>query len=248
MSQPSRVKLFFYRIYQFLIMAPILLVATILTALLTIIFSMLGMGRWAGNFFPHWWARLFCVLTLVRVTVTGRENIDPHTSYVFVANHQGAYDIFSIYGYLNHQFRWMMKKALGKIPLVGYSCKVSGHIMVDNSTPSSTRETLERAEKQLQGGMSLVVFPEGARTFNGKMRPFKRGAYFLAVEFGLPVVPITINGAYDVMPRFKKLPLWGHITLTIHKPIEAKGGVHDLPTLMEESFKAIHDSLDPKYC
>lgn len=240
-------KLFLYRIYQIFIMAPILLVATILTALITIIFSMIGMGRWAGYFFPHWWARLFCVLTLVRVTVVGRENIDANTSYVFVANHQGAYDIFSIYGYLNHQFRWMMKKALEKIPLVGYSCKVSGHIMVDNSTPASTRETLEKAEKQLQGGMSLVVFPEGARTWDGKMRQFKRGAYRLAVEFGLPVVPITINGAFDVMPRFKKLPLYGHITLTIHKPIEAVDGVHDLSALMTESFEAIHSSLDSKY-
>ncbi len=208
---------------------------------------MIGMGRWAGYFFPHWWARLFCVLTLVRVTVVGRENIDANTSYVFVANHQGAYDIFSVYGYLNHQFRWMMKKALEKIPLVGYSCKVSGHIMVDNSTPASTRETLEKAEKQLQGGMSLVVFPEGARTWDGKMRQFKRGAYRLAVEFGLPVVPITINGAFDVMPRFKKIPLYGHITLTIHKPIEAVDGVHDLSALMTESFEAIHSSLDPKY-
>ena len=240
-------KLFLYRIYQIFIMAPILLVATILTASITIILSMIGMGRWAGYFFPHLWARLFCVLTLVRVTVVGRENIDANTSYVFVANHQGAYDIFSVYGYLNHQFRWMMKKALEKIPLVGYSCKVSGHIMVDNSTPASTRETLEKAEKQLQGGMSLVVFPEGARTWDGKMRQFKRGAYRLAVEFGLPVVPITINGAFDVMPRFKKIPLYGHITLTIHKPIEAVDGVHDLSALMTESFEAIHSSLDPKY-
>lgn len=240
-------KLFLYRIYQIFIMVPILLVATILTASITIILSMIGMGRWAGYFFPHWWARLFCVLTLVRVTVVGRENIDANTSYVFVANHQGAYDIFSVYGYLNHQFRWMMKKALEKIPLVGYSCKVSGHIMVDNSTPASTRETLEKAEKQLQGGMSLVVFPEGARTWDGKMRQFKRGAYRLAVEFGLPVVPITINGAFDVMPRFKKIPLYGHITLTIHKPIEAVDGVHDLSALIAESFEAIHSSLDPKY-
>lgn len=119
--------------------------------------------------------------------------------------------------------------------------------MVDNSTPAATRETLEKAEKQLQGGMSLVVFPEGARTWDGKMRQFKRGAYWLAVEFGLPVVPITINGSFDIMPRFKKIPLYGHITLTIHKPIEAVDGVHDLPLLMSRSFDEIHSSLEPKY-
>lgn len=224
-------------------MVPILLVATIFTATVTILFSSVGLGRWAGYFFPHWWARLFCILTLVKVTVKGRENIDPNTSYVFVANHQGAYDIFSIYGYLDHQFRWMMKKSLEKIPLVGYSCKVSGHIMVDNSSPSATKVTMEKAERQLQGGMSLVVFPEGARTWDGKMRPFKRGAYMLAVEFGLPVVPITIDGSFDIMPRFKHIPHWGHITLTIHKPIVAVDGHHELPSLMSASFEAIHSSL-----
>lgn len=203
----------------------------------------MGLGRWAGYVFPRLWAKLFCILTLVKVTVKGRENVEKNTSYVFVCNHQGAYDIFAVYGYLNHQFRWMMKRSLEKIPLVGYSCKVSGHIMVDNSSPSATRLTMEKAERQLRGGMSLVVFPEGARTWNGKMRPFKRGAYMLAVEFGLPVVPITIDGSFDVMPRFKKLPHWGHIVLTIHKPIEAVGGKHDLAAVMEESYRVIHESL-----
>ena len=202
----------------------------------------MGLGRWAGYVFPRLWAKLFCILTLVKVTVKGRENVEKNTSYVFVCNHQGAYDIFAVYGYLNHQFRWMMKRSLEKIPLVGYSCKVSGHIMVDNSSPSATRLTMEKAERQLRGGMSLVVFPEGARTWNGKMRPFKRGAYMLAVEFGLPVVPITIDGSFDVMPRFKKLPHWGHIVLTIHKPIEAVAGKHDLAAVMEESYRVIHES------
>ncbi|MDE6694005.1 MAG: 1-acyl-sn-glycerol-3-phosphate acyltransferase, partial [Muribaculaceae bacterium] len=196
----------FYRIYQFLIMAPILLVATILAATLTIIGSALGMAASWGYYIPRLWARLFCLLTFVRVTVSGRENITKSTSYVFVANHQGAYDIFSIYGYLNHNFRWMMKKSLEKIPFVGYSCRVSGQIYVDNSSPSAIMETMRDAEKQLAKGMSVVVFPEGARTLTGKMGRFKRGAYTLATEFKLPVVPITIDGAYRVMPRTAWLP------------------------------------------
>ncbi len=230
-----------------LCMSPILLVSTIFTASVTIAFSAMGLGRWAGYFFPRYWAKLFCILTLVKVTVNGRDNIVGDTSYVFVCNHQGAYDIFAVYGYLNHQFRWMMKRALEKIPLVGYSCKVSGHIMVDNSSPMATKLTMEKAEKQLKGGMSLVVFPEGARSWDGKMRRFKRGAYLLAVEFGLPVVPITIDGSFEVMPRFKKLPHWGHIILTIHKPIEAVDGTHDLAKVMEESYSAIHESLPARH-
>ncbi len=241
------IRLVIYRIYQLLVALPVLLVATIITALLVMLFSFAGAGRWAGSYFPHYWARLFCLMCLVRVKVSGREYITNGTSYVFVCNHQGAFDIFSIYGYLNYPFRWMMKKSLKKIPMVGYACEVSGHIMVDNSTPTATRHTMETAEDRLRGGMSLVVFPEGARTWTGKMRQFKRGAYALAMEFSMPVVPITIDGAFEVMPRYAKLPLWGTIKLTIHRPIEPTDNGHDLNLLMNESYNAIHDSLPEKF-
>lgn len=233
----------FYRIYQIFIMLPILLTATVITALVTIIGSALGGGRWWGYWPAHYWARMFCLLTFVKVTVEGRENISKNTSYVFVANHQGAYDIFSIYGYLNHNFRWMMKKALESIPLVGYSCRVSGQIYVDNHSPAAIRRTMEDAERQLAGGMSVVVFPEGSRTLDGHVKAFKRGAYTLAVEFGMPVVPLTIEGAYEVMPRTAILPRPGHIKLTIHRPIEAGTDGHDLKGLMEASREAIVSAL-----
>lgn len=238
--------LILYRIYQFTIYWPILLLDTIFTASATIIMSFLGFGRSCGYYIPRLWAKLFCIMTFVKVTVKGRENIEKGKSYVFVANHQGAYDIFAIYGYLNHQFRWMMKKSLEKIPLVGKSCRVSGQIYVDNSSPAAIRETMEDAKHQIASGMSVVVFPEGSRTWTGKVGTFKRGAYMLAVEFGLPVVPITIDGAFKVMPRQAKLPHWGHITLTIHKPILPGENGHDLPALMRESKEAILSSLPPQ--
>jgi 1-acyl-sn-glycerol-3-phosphate acyltransferase len=102
---------------------------------------------------------------------------------------------------------------------------------------------MEKAEKQLAGGMSVVVFPEGSRTRNGKLSRFKRGAYMLAEEFNLPVVPITIDGAYDVMPITAKVPRFGHITVTIHKPIDAPAEGHDLAALMEQSREAIASAL-----
>ena len=223
---------------------PLLLVATVLAALTTIIGSMLGMSRSFGYWPGHYWARIFCILNFVKVKVSGRENFDKKTSYVFVANHQGAFDIFSIYGYLGHNFRWMMKKSLEKIPLVGYSCRVSGHIYVDNSTPSATRTTMETAEKRLSGGLSVVVFPEGSRSRDGRMHAFRRGAFQLAMEFNLPVVPVTIDGAYRIMPRGAILPRYGTIKLTIHKPIYApEGGRHELSDLMEQSYEAVASSL-----
>lgn len=227
-----------FRIYQILIMLPLMLVVTFITAIITAFGSMLFGGRWWGYYPAALWSRIMCLLSLVRVEVHGRENISRGTSYVFVANHQGAYDIFSIYGYLGHNFRWMMKKSLEKLPMVGWACRRSGQIFVDNSSPHAIKHTMKEAEKQLAGGMSLVVFPEGARTWDGQMRRFKRGAYTLAQEFGLPVVPLTINGAFKVMPRTAKMARPGKIILTIHPPIPSSE-----PELIELSRQAIASAL-----
>lgn len=232
-----------YRIYLCLIALPLGLTVTVITSIITIVGCSLGAGGWCGYWPAHIWARTICLLTLVRVKVEGRHNIDPRTSYVFVANHQGAYDIFSIYGFLNHNFRWMMKMSLRKIPLVGFACEKSRQIYVDKSTPTALRRTMSRAETLLSGGMSIVVFPEGARTWDGKMRQFKRGAFMLAQEFSLPVVPITIDGAFNILPRFKKIPAPGRITLTIHAPINPGQDGHDMPTLIEQSQKTIASAL-----
>ena len=227
-------------------MAPVLVVASIITALLTGIGSMLGGGKWWGYYPAHIWGKIVCWITMVKVSVTGKENIDPKKPYVFVANHQSAYDIFVIYGYLGHSFRWMMKKSLEKIPFIGWSCKRAGMVFVDNSSPAAIKETMAKARTQLQNEQSLIVFPEGSRTWNGKLSPFKKGAYLLAVQFGLPIVPITIDGAFDVMPRFKKVPNWGHVKLTIHKPIVPPEGGFRIKDVMEETYNTIHSSLPEK--
>ena len=237
--------LFLYRVYQICVMLPLMLVATVLTALTAIVGASFGAGRWAGYYPEVVWSRLMCWLAFVRVRVNGRGNIDPSQSYIFVANHQGAYDIFTIYGWLGHQFRWMMKQELRRIPLVGYACGRIEQIYVDRSSPSSLRHTMERAERLLRSGLSVVVFPEGARTWDGKVRSFKRGAFLLAEEFHLPVVPLTIDGAFRVMPRFKKFPAPGTITLTIHPAINppADGSPYSLPDLMARCRATIESSL-----
>ncbi len=237
-----KIFLFLFRIYQWVIAAPILLVLTIITALVTMIGTYFNKNWWA-YYPPRLWARCWCVLLGVKVVFKGRENIDKKTSYVFVANHQGAFDIFSIYGYLNHDFKWMMRKGLANIPLIGVACQRAGHIMVDTRSAHGLKETIEQAEKQLQNGTSLVVFPEGRRTDTGKMGEFKPGAFKLAVEFNLPVVPITIDGSYRVMPRstFNVTP--GTITLTIHEPILPTEEGHNISELSQQSRRIIESSL-----
>lgn len=234
---------YLFRVYQWIIAAPILLVLTILTALVTIIGCSLGNGNYWGYWPAHWWSRAVCFFFCVRVKVVGRENIDKGTSYVFVANHQGAFDIWSIYGYLNHNFKWLMKKSLEKIFLVGRACKSAHHIFVDDTKLASIRETIEESEETLRDGMSLVIFPEGSRTWNGKMIPFKRGAFMLASEFKLPVVPITIDGAFKAMPRSTYNVTPCTITMTIHKPIFPGERGFNTKQLMAQCREAIQTAL-----
>ena len=149
--------LLLYRVYQIVVMIPSIVVLTVLTGIVTIIGSLAVGGRFWGYWPPHIWAKICTWLTLVKVEVRGRENIQEKTSYVFVANHQGAYDIFTIYGFLHHNFKWMMKIGLRKFPVIGISCKAAGHIFVDNSSPAAIRRTMAEAEKTLKGGMSVEI-------------------------------------------------------------------------------------------
>lgn len=236
-----------YLIYQWLIAVPILLILTMITALVTIIMTSLCGNHFWGYWPAHFWSRAVCTLLLVRVKVVGRENIDSRTSYVFVANHQGAFDIWSIYGYLNHDFKWLMKKELEKIFLVGFACKRAGHIFVDDTKIAGIKQTIENSEKTLKNGMSLVIFPEGSRTYDGKMIPFKRGAFMLASEFRLPVVPITIDGSFKAMPRTTYCATPTNITLTIHKPIYPGENGFNTKKLMTECRESIESSL-PESC
>ncbi|MCH5226863.1 MAG: 1-acyl-sn-glycerol-3-phosphate acyltransferase [Muribaculaceae bacterium] len=208
-----------YFIYHWLFAVPVFLVLTAITAITTSIGSILFSYDFFGYWPPHYWAKLSCWVFLIRVKVVGSENIDKKTSYIFVANHQGAFDIFTIYGFLGHNFKWLMKKSLEKIFLVGAACRNAHHIFVDDSKIAAIKETIAKAEDTLKDGMSLVIFPEGSRSWDGKMIPFKRGAFMLAAEFNRPVVPVTIEGSFHSLPRFGKQVSPGVITLSIHKPI-----------------------------
>ena len=241
---------YLYRTYQLLVAAPILLLATTLTAIVTILGCTLGKAHFWGYYPAMIWSRLMCWLMLLPVRVEGRENLQAHTSYVFVANHQGPYDIFLIYGFLGRNFKWMMKKSLGQLPLIGRACRSAGHIMVDKSGPRGIQHTCEQGRRVLHGGTSLVVFPEGARTFTGHMGVFRRGAFQLADELQMSVVPITINGSFDVLSRQQGITFltWHPLRLTIHPAIAPQESGHDdVQHLMQQSYDTIMSALEPKY-
>ncbi|WP_440331738.1 lysophospholipid acyltransferase family protein [Leyella stercorea] len=241
---------YLYRIYQLLIALPLIAIYTLITCLMVTIGCTLGNGHFWGYYPGKWWAQFIIRILLLPVKVEGRENLVKGQSYVFVANHQGAFDIFLIYGFLSRNFKWMMKRQLRQMPFVGKACESAHHIFVDKRGASKIRETYDRARQTLQGGMSLVVFPEGARSFTGHMGVFKRGAFMLADDIELPVVPLTINGSFDIMPRTRdmKWVVWHPLRLTIHKPILPVGkGTDNIKYLEQESYKVVMGGLEKQY-
>lgn len=241
---------YLYRLYQLLVVLPLFLVASVLTSLVTVIGCLIGNGHFWGYYPGKWWSVVAVRLCLLPIRIKGRENLEKGQSYVFVSNHQGAFDIFVIYGFLNRNFKWMMKKGIRRIPLVGIACEAAHHIFVDRSGPSKVRATYDKAREILKEGMSLVVFPEGCRTFTGHMGLFRRGAFMLADELQLPVVPLTINGSFNVLPRMRdwRFVTWHPLTLTIHKPIAPKGkGPDNVKQTMDQAYAAVMGGLVPEY-
>ena len=239
-----------YRIYQLFIAIPLIVLHTIFTAIIVSLGTTLGNAHFWGFYPGQWWGAFICRILLLPVKVEGRENLKEGQSYVFVSNHQGAFDIFLIYGFLHRNFKWMMKYQLRQIPVVGYTCAKAHHIFVDKRGPKKIKASYDAARETLKDGISLTVFPEGARTFTGHMGVFKRGAFALADELQLPVVPLTINGSFDIMPRMRDMHFanWHPLTLTIHQPIYPVGqGPENIEAIKNQAYDAVMSAIEPKY-
>lgn len=210
-----------YRLYQLLIVLPLGLLITGLAAISMGVGCLIGPSR----FWSYWpmriWAASIVRLCLLPVEVVGKEHLTPGQSYIFIANHQGAFDIFLLAGFLHVPFKWMMKKSLRTIPLVGWACEKAGFIFVDKKSRSGIVNTIRNAKAALQGGASMAIFPEGARTWDGRMGEFRKGSFLIAKQIGLPLVPITIDGAFEVLPRQKGFNFVRHhrMRLIIHPAI-----------------------------
>lgn len=235
-------------IYQWIVFMPLFILLTFLTALVVMCMAPIFGNKFWGYYPPKWWSRFTCWLALCRVKTRGHAHLDARQSYVFVANHQGAFDIFLVYGFLNQNVKWIQKQSLRRIPLVGFASEKAGHVFVDNTSIVSRSVTIEKAKAQIADGVSMVIFPEGARTLTGKMGPFKRGAFHIACDLKLPIVPLTINGPYDVLKRNTRHLKPGRLELVIHEPIPTDGLTEEeISALISRTKEIIHSALWEKY-
>lgn len=211
----------FYWLWQYLIAWPLLMVLTVFTAVFTVCTVF-----WKNAEFVHkvqqFWSRSFFWLMFLPVSVDGQEHIVPGQSYVFVANHQSMFDVWLVYGWLPVIFKWLMKAELRKVPFVGTGCKAAGHIFIDRRNTKAAMESLKEVEKQLVNGVCTVIFPEGTRSLNGEVGRFKRGAFQIALDLGLPIIPLSLDGCYEVLPKGKPFVYRAPVHMHIGEPIDLK--------------------------
>ncbi len=205
----------------------VLLVAPILT-LLTSVAGLIGtavfrMSATQAQCFPRLWGRIILWLSGARVMVRGGSSLSHGRPYIFAANHQSQFDIFALQGYLDFDFRWLAKQELFKVPVFGAAMRRVGYIPVDRSHSRAAVHSLDEAARRIADGTSVVIFPEGTRSPDGALLPFKSGAMVLAIKSGVPLVPVAIHGTHAILPKGQLLARSGRIMISIGEPIETRG-------------------------
>jgi 1-acyl-sn-glycerol-3-phosphate acyltransferase len=179
------------------------------------------------------WSWLILATTGVSVDVRGLPRLQPGKTYIFVSNHQSIYDIPVIFATLPYQLRIIAKESLGNFPFLGWHLRRTGHLLVDRGKPDRAG-ILKRWKALVEQGLSLIIFPEGTRSQTGRVGIFKAGSFLLAIEAGLPIVPLSVDGTRRVMRKGRLMTCPGHATLVVHAPIEtASLDVSDARTLAQ---------------
>jgi len=196
--------------------------------------------------FARFWSRTSLAMARVRVTVQGAEHL-PGGPVIFMSNHQSNFDILALLAWMPRQIHMIAKKELFEIPVFGASMRRGGYIPLDRSDGRKALKSMDNAAGIIRGGKSVVMFPEGTRSPDRRLLPFKRGGFMLAVRAGVPVVPVTVNGSGRINPPNRIELYRGDITLTIHPPVSVPDGMPRSEAesyLMERVHAAISSNLE----
>lgn len=234
-----------YQVYKFLILFPIIILSTLVIGTLVVIVSAVYSPKFASTYLAGAWARVNSFFTPMFVSVLGKNNINKKQSYVIMPNHQSHYDIFVIYGWLGVDLKWVMKKELRKVPMLGYACEKMQHIFLDRSDREKAIETLKNAKHHLADGSSVVIFPEGTRSQSEvELLPFKKGPFKMAFDLGLPILPVTIMGTRKIMPTESFTIFPGRAKMIVHPAIDIKNyNENNLEKLMVDVTNIIKQPL-----
>lgn len=207
-------------------------------------------GQQAAHNFGIFWGKSCLWLAGLKLRIIGAENLPAEGPAIYASNHQSNFDIPILYAGLPIQFRWLAKQELFKIPLFGAAMKHCGYIPIDRSNRRKAMESLEMATQKIKDGASVIIFPEGTRTADGMVQPFKKGTLLLAAKARVPVVPITIKGSFQVQSKNSLKITPGPLELVISKPLATDSmKARDIETLTEQIHDIIATNLKepPRY-
>ena len=204
-----------------------------------------GSGHWQHGC-AKFWSWLILKTCRVRVRVEGVENVPRNQSVVFSVNHQSALDIPILFVHLPVRFRFLAKRSLFHLPFLGWHLRRSGHIPVERERPREALRSLEVASQRIRTGSPVVLFPEGHRSRDGQLRPFKGGSFYLAIKAGVPIVPITLNGTRDALKPDTYYVRGGQTEMIVHPPIPTAGlGLNTTEELCAEVRARIASRFHP---
>ena len=224
----------------------------------SIIFILMGLfltlfdkkGRLIHFYVTVPWAKVILWASGVRLKVNGLENVDDNVPRIYISNHQSYFDIFALFAALPIDFKYVLKEELTKIPLFGSVVVRAGHISIDRKNPRKALKSMREAAQKIRNGISVVIFPEGTRSVDGMVQPFKRGSFRMALQSGCELVPVAIINSRNIM----SIESWrinrGPITINIGKPISAtdyaKRDTNRLMAFMRETIIAqMNDVPEP---
>jgi 1-acyl-sn-glycerol-3-phosphate acyltransferase len=202
-------------------LVPAVSVYTIVLGTASLLSTLFNRGGDAGHRCARTWAWLIVKTTGVRVRVAGLEHVDPSRSYVVAANHQSIYDIPILFTVLPLQLRIVAKDSLGRIPFLGWHLQRTGHLLIDRKHPGAG--ILKRMAALVRAARSLIVFPEGTRSADGRVGRFKGGIFLLAIDSSLPVLPISVARSRFVMAKGRLLVCPEEVVVTVHAPMATTG-------------------------
>ena len=190
------------------------------------------------------WAQIMLRLSSVKVTVEGRENILKGRPQVFMANHQSGFDILIVLANIETYFAWIAKKELFAIPVFGRALARTGSIPIDRKNFIRAMRSIDDAARRIREGKSVMTFPEGTRSMDGQIHPFKKGVFHLALKAGVPIVPVTIVGSGGLMPKKSLRVHPGHVTLVIDRPIDVTAYTEET---LDDLLNRVHDVIASHY-
>jgi len=192
-------------------------------AILTMVLLLIPKGRKTSADLIRWWAGLVMRLAGVRTEIVGEEKIPVDDLAIFIANHQSVLDIPTVISLLPSGVNMFAKRSLFQIPIFGWAMHAQGFVPVARKNRNKARQSLEPAEAALKGGRQLFLFPEGTRSRTGELGKFKTGAFRLGIATGAPIIPLTLIGAYSILPPGRRFIRRGTITMVVGEAIETEG-------------------------